>query len=428
MSSGAQAQVALRGPQDVYMLATNDHTFWKTTYARHTNFAITELEQNFQMTAGYGMNRVIGKIGRNGDLCSGVYLYTELPAITYVDAPPVYDLSTNTWASYVNAFGHALIDRLVALIGGSDFDTQYGEVMELMEALMAPPEKLMGEQNFRFFSPAGAAASSTHPNRLWTPFKFWFCKFYEQALPLIALYWHDVEIELSTRPLSQLVMYGSSGLCGPANVSIPTAPTRMTMLVNYVYLDRAERAAFADGEHEYVFDQIQYLGPQSVHTGDGTIQHNIRFNHPVQELLWVCQRTAATVLNDWFNFGGMPDPGAQALDTRTSDPFLRAKITLNGHDRTIEHPAPYYRLVQPWQAHSRYPASDRMVYCYSFAIRPEELLDTGSVNFSRFDNAYLNITYNSSVPLQWDGVTRIYARNKNVLKITVGMAGKKFAA
>jgi hypothetical protein len=50
--------------------------------------------------------------------------------------------------------------------------------------------------------------------------------------------------------------------------------------------------------------------------------------------------------------------------------------------------------VQPYQAHSRFPAADRWVYCYAFGLKPEELLHTGSVNMSRMDNASLRITYN----------------------------------
>jgi hypothetical protein len=427
-SDGAQAQIALRGPQDVYLLAVDENTFWSTTYPRHTNFAVAEMEQNFNTAAGYGMLKNVATLGRNGDLVSTIYLYTELNPIVYAAGAP-FNPAAGNYANYVNSFPHALIDRIIALIGNVDYDTHYGEFMEIMESLFAPPEKLMGEQNFRFATQEGAAIASTFFQRLWTPLRFWFCRFYEQALPYVALYWHTIDIELSTKQLSQLVQYGPGGAITAANVTIPTTPNRMTLLVNYVFLDKPERVAFGDGDHEYVFDQVQYLGPQTVRSGDGTLQHNIRFNHPVQELIWVCQRTANVAANDWFNFGGLTETGTAigVGTTRESDPFSTAQIMINNHQRTLAQPAEYFRLVQPWQSHTRYPAADRKIYCYCFGPRPEEMFDTGSVNFSRLDNAYLNVTYKAA-PLAWDGAIHIYARNKNVMKINSGMAGKKFAA
>jgi hypothetical protein len=132
--------------------------------------------------------------------------------------------------------------------------------------------------------------------------------------------------------------------------------------------------------------------------------------------------------NDWFNFNGIAEVGTTAGlgTTRDSDPFGTARIFINNQERTIDHPAAYYRLVQPWQSHTRYPQSDRRVYCYAFGLKPEDIFDTGSVNFSRVDNAVLAITYRPA--LGWAGQTHIYARNKNIMKIVNGQAGKKYAA
>lgn len=428
MSSGAQAQVSLKGSQDAWLIAVDENSFWHTSYPRHTNFAMFELEQNFNNSQGYGMSKNVCTLGRNGDLVSSVYLYTELNPITYAAGAP-FNPAIGNYANYVNSFPHALIDRLVCLIGSTDLDTQYGEYMELFESLTAPPEKLMGEQNFRYATQEGCAIASTFFQRLWTPLRFWFCRFYEQALPYIALYWNTIDIELSTRALSSLVQYGSGGGITAANCTIPSTPNRLTLLVNYIFLDSAERASVGDDVHEFVYDQVQYLGPQSVSATATAMQHNIRYNHPVQEIIWVCQRNACKAANDWFNFGGVTETGTTAGvgTTRESEPFLQARILINNNERTIKHYAPYYRLVKPWEAHTRYPAADRKVYCYPFALKPEDIFDTGSLNFSKLDNAYLEITYQSGA-LGWDGETHIYARSKNILKIKDGMAGRRFAA
>lgn len=423
MSSGAQAQISLRGPQDAYLLATDETTFWRTSYTRHTNAAIAEIQVNFQMTPAYGANKITALLPRNGDLVSTVYLYSQIAPISYTGGVP-FDIIAGNYAAYVDAFPHAMIDNIVCKIGQTDYDTHYGYYMEMMESLMAPANKLMGEQNFRYATQQMRAIQSTFTQNLWTPLKFWFCRFYEQSLPYVALYWHDITFELTTRPLTQLVQY--AGAITSANVTVPAAPS-MTLMVNYVYLDTPERSAFADGEFEYVFDQVQYLGPNAINLTSGQQQHNIRFNHPVQEIIWACQQTANLTNNDHFNFDGPAETGTVVGVTRASDPFLTGRITLNNNERVITLPANFFRLVQPSQSHSRNTNFDRRIFCYCFGVRPEDLLDTGSVNFSRLDNAFLQLTYSTGA-LAWVGNTFIYARNKNVMKVSSGMAGKKFAA
>lgn len=423
MSSGAQAQINLRGPQDGYLLATDESTFWRTSYTRHTNAAVAELQVNFNMSPSYGSSKIVAQLPRNGDLISQIYLHSKVGAIQYGAVP--FSLAPNNFATYVDALPHALIDQIVCKIGQSEFDTQTGYYMEALEALSAPAHKLMGEQNFRYTTKEGRAIQSTFDQELWTPLKFWFCRFYEQALPYVALYWHDVTFELTTRALSSLVQY--SGACNASNTTVPAAPTALNLLVNYVYLDVPERTAFMDGEHEYVFDQVQFLGPAAVSTTSGSQQHNIRFNHPVQELIWFCQQSSNLAANDHFNWDGPAETGSVVGVTRASDPFVSARLTINNIERVVDLPANYYRLVQPSQSHSRNTAPDRRVFCYCFGLRPEDLLDTGSVNFSRLDNAYLQINYPTGATA-WNGTTYIYARSKNVMKIMKGMAGRKFAA
>jgi len=436
MSSGAQAQVSLRGPQDAYLLSTEESTFWRAAYTRHTNAAIAELQQNFNMTPSYGANKILATITRNGDLVSCIYLHTKLQPISYPNND--FSIAPNRFAAYVDSFPHALIDSVVAKIGQTEFDTQYGYYMEMMEALMSPPQKLMGEQNFRYNTLEMRAIQSTFAQELWTPLKFWFCRFYEQALPYVALYWHDISLELSTRKLSELVQFAGGATI--ANTTVPANIDTLNLLVDYVYLDGPERDNFmaaktesgAESEDdpstymEYVFDQVQFLGPNIVGVSGGSTAHNIRFNHPVQEILWACQQKSALDANDHFNWDGPTVAGTVAGLTRPTDCFKTARMSLNNNERVIPLAANYFRLVQPSQYHSRNPAADRRLYCYCFGIAPENMLDTGSVNFSRLDNATLTLEYLTTLPSPI--TTYIYARSKNIMKVQNGMAGRKYAA
>jgi hypothetical protein len=49
--------------------------------------------------------------------------------------------------------------------------------------------------------------------------------------------------------------------------------------------------------------------------------------------------------NDLFNFAGQQD----ATSLLVYDAIMSAQLQLNGHERTLDHPAVYYRTVQPWQ-------------------------------------------------------------------------------
>ena len=439
-TSGAQCQVAVRGTQDVYLLSQNDATFWKTTYARATNAAVAALEMPFNNAAGFGRQKFTCKVSRSGDLLSSMYIAVSLPRIQYpapIGGISLYNpaAAPASYAHWVNAVGHAMFQEIDVNIGQHEFDTHYSEYSEMFESLTAPSDRLMSEMTGRYASPAACAQASLLDQQLYVPLKFWFNRFTEQSLPLVALYWHDVELTFSTKSRAQL--FSASGaaaadLALPApTITVPNDVSDMHLLCNLVYLDRPERAAFANSKSEYIIDQVQFLGTEAVTATATTVNHNARFNHPVTDIIWAIRQNASTAANDWFNFGGadavIPNIAGVAI---TTDPFASAQILINNHERTIDHPAVYYRTVQPWEHHSRVPAADRFVYSYSFGLKPEELLHTGSVNMSRLDSAYLRVTYHGTDPINpaINGNFFLFARNKNVMKVTVGMAGLKFAA
>jgi hypothetical protein len=285
----------------------------------------------------------------------------------------------------------------------------------------------------RYAGVAGLEDAAMRVQDLYSPCQFWFNRFYEQVLPIGGLYWHETRLEMQTRTIASCLVYQgafAANIGDAAWMSPPTDATEMHILCNFVFLDNAERAAFANGKHQYVFDQLEYLGEINLDGVGGLKQHDIRFSQPVQEIIWVCQRDA--VLNiatatyngsDYFNFSGVPAvipfTGGHTVAT---DPYETAQIYLNNQQRTIAHTAKYFRCVQSYQSHTRTP--DRHVYCYCFGTAPELMLDTGSVNMSRMDNAKLNVTYPA---VAWLGKIRIYARKKNVGKAVVGMFGQKYA-
>ena len=112
---------------------------------------------------------------------------------------------------------------------------------------------------------------------------------------------------------------------------------------------------------------------------------------------------------------------------------------MNGHDRFREREGTYFRVTQPYQHHTGAHrqegnanaaalgngAESGFIYCYSFALRPEEHQPSGTCNFSRIDNALLTLNLAASAGANKE--VRTYATNYNVLRIMSGMGGLAYS-
>lgn len=112
-------------------------------YRRHTNFAIEAIEQTFQGTADFG-KKVTCTISRNGDLINKIYLQVQFPALSigsvWAPAPAVQPF----YVAWTNSLGHALIRYVNIEVGGQKIDAQYGEWLEIWNALTQVSEKENG--------------------------------------------------------------------------------------------------------------------------------------------------------------------------------------------------------------------------------------------------------------------------------------------
>ena len=137
---------------------------------------------------------------------------------------------------------------------------------------------------------------------------------------------------------------------------------------------------------------------------------------------------------------GIAAGGANGVYVPTSfeggeNPVMSVLLKLNGHDRLSQRNGSYFNM----QHHENVPSKG--INVYSFTIKPEEHQPSGTCNFSRIDNATLNLwltpaTVTSSVPgvipgtfttVQGTCKIRIYAINYNVLKIMSGMGGLAYS-
>jgi hypothetical protein len=399
---GGLMQLVAYGAQDIYLTSNPQITFFKVVYRRHTNFAIESIEQTFNGSVGFG-NKVTCTVSRNGDLIHKVYLQADLPAVTVTgtvgtDGGATPAATTFKWADNI---GHQLIQEVVIEIGGQQIDKHYGEWLTIWNELTQTDEKATGYNtmvgaDLTQVSAAGAEfnnaanTATVAARRLYVPLQFWFCRNPGLALPLIAMQYHEVKFHLTFRGLADL-----HTKTGPGAISSGTpALSQASLYVDYIYLDTDERRQFAQVQHEYLIEQLQFTGAESI--SGGSIKSKLAFNHPVKELIW-------------------------QLDGGSSPSFTAGKLQLNGHDRFSPRDAAYFNLVQPYQHHTRVPSNENL-FVYSFALNPEQHQPSGTVNMSRIDNATLMLeTTGSPTGL------RVYASNYNILRVMSGMAGLAYS-
>ena len=543
---GGLMQLVAYGAQDVYLTGNPQITFWKVSYRRHTNFAMESIEQTFNGQADFG-RRVTCTISRNGDLCYRTYLQVTLPEINQNMANSGVAGVTNSgvYARWLDFPGEQLISQVEVEIGGQRIDRQYGDWMHIWNQLTLTSEQQRGYYKMvgnttqltfitdPSFNDVDGPCESNAPRQvcaprnalpettLYVPLQFWYCRNPGLALPLIALQYHEVKINLDIRPIDECLWAVSSLTCEPSKkgVKVTTAYNQSlvaaSLYVDYVFLDTDERRRMAQNPHEYLIEQLQFTGDESVGSSSNKIKLN--FNHPVKELVWVVQPdenvdycsslecaqtlfstlgaqpfnytdavdalpnaihsfggpegvaadsgayiTSQGLFNDagaadattttWWNGAttadsysaprlgsstiansGVSDAGTFVLSETSLDmhcwgenPVVTAKLQLNGQDRFSEREGTYFDLVQPYQHHTRAP--DTGINVYSFALRPEEHQPSGSCNFSRIDNATLQLVLsNATVEGTKTAKVRVYATNYNVLRIMSGMGGLAYS-
>jgi hypothetical protein len=345
-------------------------------------------------------------------------------------------------------------------------------------------------------APAGCSGSPNtnqagHPTVVYVPLKFFYTRNPGTALPLIALQYHEVKINVFWND--------NQTISGDYNhVPVPAQPSNAAVYVDYIYLDVEERRRMAQESHEYLIEQVQYNEDKGLSAYNNRI--DLTFNHPVKELVWVVQPTcyrnckipintsgvgarctasgwSATTATVGTSGSGIPayqnaTAANRALNVNRLTPFTYDQVAvreqwlqINGQDRMDRRFGDYYNKVQPYQHHTGSTNSTYNIqvaspgvtalasgsaagsaamsftgigqtrqpgiYSYSFALKPEEHQPSGTCNFSRIDTATLVMTLSGDVTVDQDTDAtwdvRVYAINYNVLRIMSGMAGLSYS-
>ena len=403
--TGSLLQLVTIGEQDKHFIGNPQISYFKTAFKQHTNFAMESLPLYFKEECDFGRKSEC-IISKKGDLLNKLFLEINLPKI---NTPNV---------SWINDIGNFIIDYVEINIGGVTIDRHYGHYLDLYSELNLPESIKVGYNEMVYKQGFYTNISQSNEIKLIIPLFFWFCNSISNSLPLIALQYHDVKLNVKFKNFKECIFSGQN--IDQIN-NLEELHFKNTILFgDFIFLDNKERSSFAKSDHQYLIEQVQYSNYNNIVSRESIINIDLHFNLPIKEILWYIQNTNVLSNNDWSNYSNTPH-NILGL-TENKEILKEATIYINGQERFHPRDAKYFRLIQPYSHHTSIPKN--FIYSYSFGLYPEKNQPSGTMNFSRIDNSRLYLKCIDDIN---PSNIYIFAINYNILIIKNGMGGLKFS-
>ena len=342
---GGIIQLVAYGGQDFYLTGNPQISFFKNVYRRHTNFSM-EMINIEAYTSSNELNETNDtvlkfKINRNADLIREIYFLFTLPDI-FSDTTDKFQ--------WIDRIGEYIIKEAKFTIGSSDIDILYPEWLHIWNELTIEEGKRTGYNKMignitDLTNPQNSSGSyptedtskirpTIKSRQIIVPLPFWFTYCVGSALPLISLqYETEPEIRLTLRGFGDLYTivntdrkkdissYNLGKFTTSDESSITSLDISPSIEVNYIFLDNDERKRFADAEHQYLINTLQrveYSITPSTNSEGDTNTFDLKFQHPISNLMWYLRRSDFKNNNQFYNFTNRPDrdiePIQNALD------------------------------------------------------------------------------------------------------------------
>lgn len=227
---GGLLNIIAYGNQNIILNGNPSKTFFKTVYAKYTNFGMQkfrcdyngsrELQENNDTTYTF-------KIPRNGELILDTCLVLDLPDIYSPIIPP--KMINDIWKPYrfkwIKNIGTSIIKEVRLLIGTDliqtfngdyikcmverDYDENKKKLFNIMTGNIPDlyePESIYN-RNGKYphaFKSGETIEPSIRSKKLYIPLNFFFSKDTKLALPLTCLQYTEVSIEITLRPIKEL--------------------------------------------------------------------------------------------------------------------------------------------------------------------------------------------------------------------------------
>jgi len=403
--------LAIKSEQDKYLTGNPQFTFFKSVYRRHTSFAVDYQFVNFVGDSSNTFGKKIYiDIPKNGDLIHRMYL--------------TVDISGTSGLKNIDPSGYSYIEYIDLYIGGRLIDRHYGEWLQLWHELNVDGNKELVLGKMISVQPEDSTQTI---QKLYIPLRFWFNNDIGLSLPLIALQYNDIKMEVKFNDKDKLITYSKSTDTNGEEKNVTDSNLQINsiqLLTEYIHLDKEERRLFASNNHEYLITQIQTSlnNPIDLYKSDSreifektTHRTFLRFNHPVKELIWTFKDNNGLIHRLGDNLSNFQNKGILSKNywrnfNVGSEHMIGAQLVLNGKEMTEELPPTFFRHIQQYQYYDGFgirslkndntenngPAKKYInyslgsgAYSYSFCLYPNESSPSGTLNFSNLEQAQL---------------------------------------
>ena len=356
---GGLLNIISYGNQNIMLNGNPSKTFFKTVYAKYTNFGMQKFRIDYEGQRDLKLNEdthLTFKLPRHGELLMDSYLVFNLPDIWSPILPPTTTL--DCWKPYqfrwISHIGANIIRRARIVIGGKTIQEFSGEYLKNMADRDFSSEKkdlfyrMIGheEQLYRpetaynrlrryptSFYNTNPIEPSIRGRTMYVPLHFWFMNSPKMALPMVSLQYHEVQIVLELRPIRELFTI--------ADVSVPKSEFTLNpiqpnftneyhsmyrflqqppsvvldrknynsglnswdsdihLITTYAFLTDEESRTFAANEQRYLIKDIH----ETLHTNiTGNRRIRIDTTSMVSSWMWNFRRNDAFKRNQWSNY------------------------------------------------------------------------------------------------------------------------------
>ncbi len=230
--TGGLLNIVSYGNQNVILNSNPKKSFFKTTYAKYTNFGLQKFRIDFTGQRNLRMSeesRFTFTVPRYAELFMDTYLVVTLPTIWSPIYPPIG--CSDAWRPYefrwIENLGTQMIKEITFSVGGQilqrmtgkyllaqvqrDFngtkrflyDTMIGNTAELND-----PANFSGRRgtypNVYYNTSQQGPEPSIRGRKLYIPLNAWFCNNSRTAFPLVALQYNELQIDVVMRPVRDL--------------------------------------------------------------------------------------------------------------------------------------------------------------------------------------------------------------------------------
>ena len=233
---GGLLNIIAYGNANIILNGNPSKTFFKTVYAKHTNFGMQKFRIDYDGSRDIDPNNdsvYTFKIPRNAELLMDTYLVFGVPDIWSTILPPLQN--GDMWKPYQfkwnKQLGTSMIKNIQIFIGAQmiqEYDGQYircmaerdynedrkkmfdhmtGNVIELNEPQQFGGRRLGAGIDYpnAFFTPDLAGPEpSIRGRKIYVPLASWFSKSSKLALPLVCLQYSEVVIKVTLRPIYEM--------------------------------------------------------------------------------------------------------------------------------------------------------------------------------------------------------------------------------